>query len=192
MLWFPGPKSETGEDMAELQVHGGRAIVARGCSRCWGGSKDFRLAEPGEFTRRAFENGRLDLTAVEGLADLIDAETEAQRRQALRQFKGLLGNRAETWRGRLIEALALVEAGIDFSDEGDVPEDLIGAGPGDHWPAGERDPGKRPAPGRASGCAKVCGSPSRGRPMWASRRCSTGWPGATPRSCRPMPAPPAT
>jgi tRNA modification GTPase len=84
----------------------------------------FRLAEAGEFTRRAFENGRLDLTAVEGLADLINADTEAQRQQALRQFKGLLGNRAETWRGRLIEALALVEAGIDFSDEGDVPGDL--------------------------------------------------------------------
>jgi tRNA modification GTPase len=84
----------------------------------------FRLAEPGEFTRRAFENGRLDLTAVEGLADLIAADTQAQRQQALRQFKGLLGNRADTWRTRLIEALALVEAGIDFSDEGDVPGDL--------------------------------------------------------------------
>jgi tRNA modification GTPase len=85
-----------------------------------------RMAEPGEFTRRAFENGRLDLTAVEGLADLIGAETEAQRRQAYRQLKGLLGDRAETWRTRLIEALALVEARIDFSDEADVPEDLVG------------------------------------------------------------------
>jgi tRNA modification GTPase len=123
VLWFPGPKSETGEDMAELQVHGGRAIVARVLA-VLGRLAGFRLAEPGEFTRRAFENGRLDLTAVEGLADLINAGTEAQRRQAFRQFKGLLGNRAETWRGRLIEALALVEAGIDFSDEGDVPGDL--------------------------------------------------------------------
>jgi tRNA modification GTPase len=84
-----------------------------------------RLAEPGEFTRRAFENGQLDLTAVEGLADLIAAETPAQRRQAFRQLKGLIGDRAEDWRRRLIEALALVEARIDFSDEADVPEDLI-------------------------------------------------------------------
>jgi tRNA modification GTPase len=122
VLWFPGPGSETGEDMAELQVHGGRAIVAR-VFAVLGALEGFRMAEPGEFTRRAFENGRLDLTAVEGLADLINADTEAQRRQALRQFKGLLGDRAETWRGRLIEALALVEAGIDFSDE-DVPGDL--------------------------------------------------------------------
>jgi tRNA modification GTPase len=123
VLWFPGPKSETGEDMAELQLHGGRAIVAR-VFAVLGRLEGFRLAEPGEFTRRAFENGRLDLTAVEGLADLINADTEAQRQQAFRQFKGLLGNRAETWRSRLIEALALVEAGIDFSDEDDVPIDL--------------------------------------------------------------------
>src|SRR6202012_5497717 len=85
-----------------------------------------RLAEPGEFTRRAFENGRLDLTAVEGLADLIFAETEARRAQALRQYAGALGQRAEGWRTRLIEALALVEARIDFSGEADVPEDLLG------------------------------------------------------------------
>jgi tRNA modification GTPase len=85
-----------------------------------------RPAEAGEFTRRAFENGRLDLTAVEGLADLIAAETPAQRRQAFRQLKGLIGDRAEAWRRTLIEALALVEARIDFADEGDVPEDLVG------------------------------------------------------------------
>ena len=85
-----------------------------------------RPAEAGEFTRRAFENGRLDLTAVEGLADLIAAETPAQRRLAFRQLKGLIGDRAEAWRRRLIEALALVEARIDFSDEADVPEDLLG------------------------------------------------------------------
>jgi tRNA modification GTPase len=124
-LWFPGPRSETGEDMAELQLHGGRAVVAAvfaALSRIDG----LRMAEPGEFTRRAFENGHLDLTAVEGLGDLIYAETEAQRRQAYRQLKGLLGDRAETWRKRLIEALALVEARIDFSDEADVPEDLVG------------------------------------------------------------------
>ncbi len=84
-----------------------------------------RPAEAGEFTRRAFENGKLDLTAVEGLADLVMAETQAQRRQALRQLHGLLGNRAEAWRQKLIKALALVEARIDFSDEADVPEDLL-------------------------------------------------------------------
>jgi len=123
-LWLPAPRSETGEDMAELQLHGGRAVIAAvlaALRRLPG----FRPAEAGEFTRRAFENGRLDLTAVEGLADLIGAETEAQRRQAYRQLKGMLGDRAETWRGRLIRALALVEAGIDFSDEADVPDELI-------------------------------------------------------------------
>ncbi len=124
VLWFPAPRSETGEDMAELQLHGGRAIIAAVLAAL-GNLEGFRPAEAGEFTRRAFENGRLDLTAVEGLADLIGAETEAQRRQAFRQLKGLLGNQAETWRTRLIEALALVEAGIDFSDEADVPGDLL-------------------------------------------------------------------
>jgi tRNA modification GTPase len=123
-LWFPGPNSETGEDIAELQLHGGRAVIAAVLGAL-GRIEGLRPAEAGEFTRRAFENGRLDLTAVEGLADLIGAETEAQRRQAYRQLKGLLGKRAETWRARMIEALALVEARIDFSDEADVPEDLI-------------------------------------------------------------------
>src|SRR6187455_486425 len=124
-LWFPGPNSETGEDIAELQLHGGRAVIAAVLGAL-GRMEGLRPAEAGEFTRRAFENGRLDLTAIEGLADLIGAETEAQRRQAYRQLKGLLGDRAEAWRGRLIEALALVEARIDFADEADVPEDLLG------------------------------------------------------------------
>jgi tRNA modification GTPase len=124
-LWFPGPHSETGDDMAELQLHGSHAVVTavfdalatiEGC----------RPAEAGEFTRRAFDNGRLDLTAIEGLADLIAAETPAQRRQAFRQLKGLIGDRAEAWREQIISALALVEARIDFSDEADVPEDLLG------------------------------------------------------------------
>jgi tRNA modification GTPase len=123
-LWFPGPNSETGEDVAEFQVHGGRAVIAAVLGAL-GRIDGLRPAEPGEFTRRAFENGRLDLTAVEGLADLIYAETEAQRRQAYRQLAGVLGQRAETWRGQLIEAQALVEAGIDFSDEADVPEKLL-------------------------------------------------------------------
>ena len=124
-LWFPAPHSETGEDVAELQLHGGHAVVA-GVLDALGKIEGCRLAEAGEFTRRAFENGRLDLTAVEGLADLIAAETPAQRRQAFRQLKGLIGDRAEDWRRRLIEALALIEARIDFSDEADVPEDLMG------------------------------------------------------------------
>jgi tRNA modification GTPase len=124
-LWFPAPRSETGEDMAELQVHGGRAVIAAVLAAL-AKLPGLRPAEAGEFTRRAFENGRMDLTAVEGLADLVAAETEAQRRQAFRHLKGLLGERAESWRQRLIEALALVEAGIDFSDEGDVPQDLLG------------------------------------------------------------------
>src|SRR5271154_5412882 len=90
VLWFPGPRSETGEDMAELQVHGGHAVIAAVLDAL-GNVEGCRLAEPGEFTRRAFENGRLDLTEVEGLADLIAAETPAQRRQAYRQLKGLIG-----------------------------------------------------------------------------------------------------
>jgi len=124
VLWFPGPHSETGEDVAELQAHGGRAVIAA-ILDALGQIDGLRMAEPGEFTRRGFENGKLDLTAVEGLADLVGAETEAQRRQAFRQMTGLLGNRAEVWRQNLIKALALVEARIDFSDEADVPEDLV-------------------------------------------------------------------
>jgi tRNA modification GTPase len=123
-LWFPGPASETGEDTAELQVHGGRAVIAAVLGAL-GQLDGFRMAAPGEFTRRAFENGRIDLTQIEALADLVAAETEAQRRQAFHQLRGLLGNRAEAWRATVIEALALVEAGIDFSDEGDVPKDLL-------------------------------------------------------------------
>lgn len=124
VLWFPGPRSETGEDTAEFQLHGGPAVVAAMLAAL-GRVPGLRLAEPGEFTRRAFGNGKLDLTRVEGLADLIGAETEAQRRQAFRQLNGLLGGRAERWRARLIEALALVEALIDFPDEGGVPQDLL-------------------------------------------------------------------
>lgn len=124
VLWFPAPHSETGEDVAELQLHGGRAVIA-GVLSALSRIEGLRPAEPGEFTRRAFENGKLDLTAVEGLADLVMAETEGQRRQAFRQMTGALGNRAESWRLQLIQALALVEARIDFSDEADVPQDLV-------------------------------------------------------------------
>jgi tRNA modification GTPase len=123
VLWFPGPNSETGEDVAEIQMHGSRAALAAVFDTL-AHMEGLRPAEPGEFTRRGFENGKLDLTEVEGLGDLIAAETEAQRRQAFRQMKGLLGGRAEDWRQRLIQAQAMIEAPIDFSDEGDVPDDL--------------------------------------------------------------------
>ncbi len=122
VLWFPAPNSETGEDMAELQVHGGRAVVA-GVLAAAGKIEGCRLAEPGEFARRAFEHGKLDLTGIEGLADLIDAETAAQRRQALRQADGALAKLYSGWRAQLIEAMVLLEAAIDFSDEGDVARD---------------------------------------------------------------------
>ena len=124
VLFFEAAKSEVGEDTAELQPHGGRAIIAA-LLAALGRVEGLRPAEAGEFTRRAFENGKLDLTEVEGLADLVMAETEGQRRQAYRQMRGALGKQAEAWRERLIKALALVEARIDFSDEGDVPEDLL-------------------------------------------------------------------
>src|SRR6266850_6082222 len=124
VLWFPGPASATGEDVAEFHVHGGRAVLAA-LFAALSDFADVRAAEPGEFTRRAFENGKLDLTEAEGLDDLIHADTDRQRRQALRQLKGLLGDRARDWRARIIEASALIEAGIDFSDEGDVPAELI-------------------------------------------------------------------
>lgn len=123
-LWFPGPHSATGEDVAEFHVHGGRAVIAA-MFDALGAIDGLRPAEPGEFTRRAFENGKLDLTEAEGLDDLIHADTDRQRRQALRHLKGLLGAKAETWRQQIIEASALIEAGIDFSDEGDVSEELV-------------------------------------------------------------------
>ena len=124
VLWFPGPASATGEDVAEFHVHGGRAVLTS-LFAALSAMKNVRAAEPGEFTRRAFENGKLDLTEAEGLDDLIHADTDRQRRQALRQLKGLLGDKARDWRAQIIEASALIEAGIDFSDEGDVPTELI-------------------------------------------------------------------
>ena len=125
VLWFPGPDSFTGEDVAELQIHGGLAVVSAVLDAV-GYVHGTRVAEPGEFARRAFENGRFDLTGAEGLGDLIDAETEAQHRQAIRQMGGALFRVYEDWRERLIEAMAMVEAGIDFADE-DLPEDVNAA-----------------------------------------------------------------
>ncbi len=123
VLVFRAPDSFTGENIIELQTHGSSAIQSKLLS-ILSALPRFRLAEPGEFTRRALLNGKMDLAQVEGLADLIDAETEAQRSQAVRVFSGAMGARVSEWRGMLVRALALVEAGIDFSDE-DIPEDLL-------------------------------------------------------------------
>jgi tRNA modification GTPase len=123
-LWFPAPASETGEDVAELHVHGGPSVIA-GVLEALGRIEGLEPAGPGDFTRRAFLNGKLDLTAVEGLADLIAAETEAQRLQALDQLGGGLARLYEGWRAQLVGALAHVEAAIDFADE-EVPDDVIG------------------------------------------------------------------
>ena len=121
VLWFPGPASYTGEDGAELHVHGGPVVVGALSEALL--AAGLRLAEPGEFTRRAFENGKLDLDQAEAVADLIDAETEAQARQAVGQLQGALGRRYDGWRSALIEALAQLEAAVDFPDE-DVPADV--------------------------------------------------------------------
>lgn len=121
VLRFEGPASYTGEDSAEFHVHGGRAVVEALLSALV--DLGLRLAEPGEFTRRAFENGKLDLAQAEGVADLIDAETEAQRRQALGQVGGALSQRYDRWRDLLIQSLAMLEAAVDFPDE-DLPEEV--------------------------------------------------------------------
>jgi tRNA modification GTPase len=119
VLWFPGPRSETGEDCAELQLHGGRAIVDAVYAEL-ATYDGFRLAEPGEFTRRAFANGQIDLLQAEGLADLVSAETELQRKAALGIAGGVLSRKVEGWRERLLALSARVEAALDFEDEGDV------------------------------------------------------------------------
>jgi tRNA modification GTPase len=123
VLWFPGPASFTGEDVAEFHVHGGAAVIAAMLAAL-GRMSGFRSAEPGEFSRRAFEHGKLDLTGIEGLADLVEAETSAQRRQALRQMGGAFARLTQSWAGRLIRAAAHLEAAIDFPEEV-LPEDLL-------------------------------------------------------------------
>jgi tRNA modification GTPase len=127
-LWFPGPESYTGEDCAELHLHGGAAVV-EGVMRAIGAA-GARLAEPGEFTRRAFQNGKFDLGQAEAVADLVDAQTAAQARQAIAQLKGALGVRYQGWRATLLETLAGLEAAVDFPDE-EIPEDVAAesAGP---------------------------------------------------------------
>jgi tRNA modification GTPase len=125
VLWFPGPASVTGEDVAELQIHGGRAVV-RAVLDTLAALPGLAVAEPGDFTRRAFHNGKLDLTQVEALADLVRAETEGQRRQAQRQLEGELGQRLERWRAEVLRALAYVEAAIDFAED-EVPAEALAA-----------------------------------------------------------------
>ena len=125
-LWFPAPDSFTGEDVVELHLHGGLAVIS-GVFQALAAHPGLRPAEPGEFSRRAFLNGKMDLTEAEGLADLVAAETAAQRRQALRQLSGGLGGIYQAWREKLIRIMAEVEAEIDFVDEEDVPEDLFAA-----------------------------------------------------------------
>lgn len=121
IVWMPGPATFTGEDMAELHLHGGLA-VRTAVLRVLAAFPGCRPAEPGDFTRRAVLAGRLDLTEAEGIADLVDAETEAQRRQALRQLDGVLGRQVAAWRETAIGLLAAAEATLDFSDEGDVDD----------------------------------------------------------------------
>jgi tRNA modification GTPase len=123
VLWFPGPRSYTGEDCAEFHVHGGVAVVNAVVETL--SALGLRLADPGEFTRRAFENGNIDLAQAEGVADLIDAETEQQRRQALEQLGGRMSNIQARWREDLTDALAMLEAAVDFPDE-EVPADVAG------------------------------------------------------------------
>ncbi|XP_072038068.1 tRNA modification GTPase GTPBP3, mitochondrial-like [Amphiura filiformis] len=124
VLWFPGPASFTGEDVCELHVHGGPAVI-NAIHEALEGMPDVQYAEAGEFTKRAFLNGKLDLTEVEGMADLIHAETEAQRKQALRQMEGELGRMYADWRNRLLRTLAHVEAYIDFSEDENIEEGVL-------------------------------------------------------------------
>ncbi len=122
VIFFPAPGSFTGEDVAEFHIHGGYAVVA-GFLEALSKIDDLRSAEAGEFTRRAFDNGKMDLTAAEGLADLINAETRGQQRQALRQMDGELARIYEKWREEIVSAMAYLEADIDFSDE-EIPDDV--------------------------------------------------------------------
>ncbi|MBA1338687.1 MAG: tRNA modification GTPase [Pelagibacterales bacterium] len=123
VIWFPGPKSYTGEDLAEFHVHGSRAVIAA-MHLAISKIKNCRLAEPGEFTKRAFQNGRINLLKAESIADLISSETEIQRKQALRIMSGSTSEKFNTWRERLKKILSHIEAKIDFPDE-DLPKNII-------------------------------------------------------------------
>lgn len=121
VLWFPGPGTATGEDLAELHCHGGRAVLTAVCDAL-GAMDGLRPAQEGEFTRRAFANGRIDLAQAEGLADLLEAETELQRAAAMRSVSGAISDKVEGWRERVLHLSAQIEAALDFSDEDDVSE----------------------------------------------------------------------
>ena len=123
VLWFPGPNSYTGEDLAEFHVHGSRAVVSALHSSI-SGIKNCRLAEPGEFTKLAFQNGKINLLKAEGIADLVSAETEIQRKQAVEIMNGKSSDKFTSWRAKLLKILAHVEAKIDFPDE-DLPKDIL-------------------------------------------------------------------
>ena len=168
-LWLPGPRSVTGEDVAELHLHGSRAVLAAVMAALR--RRGLRLAEPGEFTRRAFLNGKLDLVQAEAVADLAAAETEAQRRQALRQLDGRLGVLYRGWSDRLLRLLAHLEAAIDFPDE-DLPPEIdaeVAAAAAD---VGRRDRRRiSPIAIAASGCATASRSRSSGRPTPAKAAC---------------------
>ncbi|MEA3541782.1 MAG: tRNA uridine-5-carboxymethylaminomethyl(34) synthesis GTPase MnmE [Pseudomonadota bacterium] len=130
ILWLPGPATVTGEDMVELHCHGGRAVIAA-VEAALAAMPGLRRAEPGEFTRRAFDRGRMDLNAVEGLSDLLAAETQSQRRAALMMVEGHFSRRIDQWRRALLDLSAMAEAALDFSDEDDVPDAAIEARIGD-------------------------------------------------------------
>ncbi|KAG0304077.1 tRNA modification GTPase gtpbp3, mitochondrial [Dissophora globulifera] len=146
VIWFPGPKSFTGEDSVEFHCHGGRAVVDGVLRGIGNVGAQVRLAEAGEFARRAFENDKLDLTEVEGLADLLNAETEAQRRLALRQAEGGLKNLYDSWRTQLIKSMALIEALIDFGEDENIEDDVYDNGKlsvSKHFSAVRRRQGER-------------------------------------------------
>ena len=123
VLWFPGPESYTGEDMAEFHIHGSRAVI-NAMHNSISKIQNCRLAEPGEFTRRAFQNGKVNLLKAESIADLVAAETEIQRKQAVKIMNGKTSNKFNSWRSKLIKILSYIEAKIDFPDE-DLPSDIL-------------------------------------------------------------------